>query len=74
VRGGDYIFALGLGAGFLAAGFLVALAIGFLVAFAIGLADALAIGAGDWAIAGADATTNALARSAIRIRFIEISE
>jgi len=61
VRGGNYIFALGL-------------AIGLALAFAIGLADALAMGAGDWAIAGAEATTNALARSAIRIRFIEISE
>jgi len=68
---GDYI----LGLAFII-GFLVALAIGFLVAFIIGFLVALAIGAGEAAIAGADVTTgadtrtNALAQSAMRIRFM----
>jgi hypothetical protein len=62
---GDYI-AFGLA---LAIGFLAVLAAGFFAgAF---LAGALAIvGAGDAAIAGAAEMMNALAQSAIRIRFI----
>jgi len=66
----DYIaFGLALAIGFLAAlaiGFLAVLAIGFFIAIAVDLA----IGAGDCAIAGAAEMMNALAQSAMRIRFI----
>jgi hypothetical protein len=65
----DYIFAAGV---FLALGFFI---IGFLAIFlAIGFLAAAMAGAGEAAIAGTDATTNALARSAIRIRFMYFSK
>jgi hypothetical protein len=63
----DYIFGLGLAIGF-AIGFFMA--VFFMAGFLVVFAAIFMAGAGDAAIAGTAEAMNAVAQSAIRIRFI----